>query len=411
MALQRTRRPRIRSGRSLCSLGSPLNAGPLDGGLAAARLAVLALSALLVSVDVLAGTEGCSRLELEKALEKLRHLSGLGEIYVEDAAADGSVVMIPPDYRYARPEVVLFLKCENQAAEVLIDHLDDTRLTSARFKGGTHWGRPIPVPLGFVCLDILISLSQFGSAIRDPETENNDGLGSGVRGDYYFRPDDYEIRRDRYFPLPHVFEVKASWRKALRDGRLRFEYSNWHKGIAAAVLVLGLLGFGPPVLSSAEAPATPRAPYESEVRAAHEAYWHALLTEGSDVALERFCAEEYTYVGVDGVLIDKAGLKARTKRNELTNLELKDDLRRLSEYGTVAVISGQSESVVRDKGNVDKSSEGYTEVWVKRGDGWKLVAEQVNLRNCHGPYYNIDVHPPASGELVADPAALLARCG
>ena len=30
MALQRTRRPRIRSGRSLRSLGSPLNARPLD---------------------------------------------------------------------------------------------------------------------------------------------------------------------------------------------------------------------------------------------------------------------------------------------------------------------------------------------------------------------------------------------
>ncbi len=31
MALQRTRRPRIRSGRPLRSLGSPLNARPLDG--------------------------------------------------------------------------------------------------------------------------------------------------------------------------------------------------------------------------------------------------------------------------------------------------------------------------------------------------------------------------------------------
>ena len=30
MALQRTRRPRFRSGRSLRSLGSPLNARPLD---------------------------------------------------------------------------------------------------------------------------------------------------------------------------------------------------------------------------------------------------------------------------------------------------------------------------------------------------------------------------------------------
>jgi hypothetical protein len=31
MALQRTRRPRFRSGRSLRSLGSPLNARPLGG--------------------------------------------------------------------------------------------------------------------------------------------------------------------------------------------------------------------------------------------------------------------------------------------------------------------------------------------------------------------------------------------
>jgi hypothetical protein len=33
MALQRTRRPRLRSGRSLRSLGSPLNARPLDASL------------------------------------------------------------------------------------------------------------------------------------------------------------------------------------------------------------------------------------------------------------------------------------------------------------------------------------------------------------------------------------------
>jgi hypothetical protein len=32
MALQRTRRPRLRSGRSLQSLGSPLNARPFGAG-------------------------------------------------------------------------------------------------------------------------------------------------------------------------------------------------------------------------------------------------------------------------------------------------------------------------------------------------------------------------------------------
>jgi hypothetical protein len=38
MALQRTRRPRFRSGRSLRSLGSPLNARPL--GVSKLRMAV-----------------------------------------------------------------------------------------------------------------------------------------------------------------------------------------------------------------------------------------------------------------------------------------------------------------------------------------------------------------------------------
>jgi hypothetical protein len=47
MALQRTRRPRVRSGRWLCSLGSPLNARSL-GGHAEAPVKYLVLGVLLV---------------------------------------------------------------------------------------------------------------------------------------------------------------------------------------------------------------------------------------------------------------------------------------------------------------------------------------------------------------------------
>ena len=54
MAFQRTRRPSLRSGRSLCSLGSPLNAyplGPLTGALARhlLGLALFSLSAALAA--------------------------------------------------------------------------------------------------------------------------------------------------------------------------------------------------------------------------------------------------------------------------------------------------------------------------------------------------------------------------
>jgi hypothetical protein len=52
-SLQRTRRPRFRSGRSLCSLGSPLNARPLGGGVAV-RVQV-AIAILLI---------GCARVQV-----------------------------------------------------------------------------------------------------------------------------------------------------------------------------------------------------------------------------------------------------------------------------------------------------------------------------------------------------------
>src|SRR6476659_6436892 len=47
MALQRTRRPRLRSGRSLRSLGSPLNARPLDAGRISMAQVVLAAVLLM----------------------------------------------------------------------------------------------------------------------------------------------------------------------------------------------------------------------------------------------------------------------------------------------------------------------------------------------------------------------------
>jgi len=116
---------------------------------------------------------------------------------------------------------------------------------------------------------------------------------------------------------------------------------------------------------------------EKQVRAIHDAYYQTLLTEGEDVALERYYDEDFTYLGVDGFIIDKAGLKARMRRNQLAHYTLKDELKRLDLYGDTAVISGHSVSTVSDRGQTRSNGEGYTEVWVKRAEGWKLVAEQI----------------------------------
>jgi len=57
MALQRTRRPRFRSGRSLRSLGSPLNARPLGGRAIESRSLSLAVAIALALL-----TSGCTNV-------------------------------------------------------------------------------------------------------------------------------------------------------------------------------------------------------------------------------------------------------------------------------------------------------------------------------------------------------------
>ncbi|MDH3376851.1 MAG: nuclear transport factor 2 family protein [Gammaproteobacteria bacterium] len=116
---------------------------------------------------------------------------------------------------------------------------------------------------------------------------------------------------------------------------------------------------------------------EREVRQIHEAYYKTLVKEGPDAALGRYYSSDYTYLGVDGKIIDKAGLKARMKRNKLGLFTMEDDLRRVSIYGDVAVLSGHTKTSLTDRGQEKVTLDGYTEVWVRREGSWQLVAEQI----------------------------------
>ncbi len=113
---------------------------------------------------------------------------------------------------------------------MLIDHLDDIRLTTATFWGEGHRNIPLRVPLGVVCLDMLLSISTTRSVTYDSATENDDMLGSGVVPKFYFRPDAYTVRNAAYTAKPVVLRVKANWQRALAAGQLTFEFSKWHRG-------------------------------------------------------------------------------------------------------------------------------------------------------------------------------------
>ena len=151
-------------------------------------------------------------------IDALVSYPNFGRIYVEDGAADGSVTSpaSPPQ------AVKNILDLGPKAIPLLIAHLDDTRLTSATFEGGFTWGKPIRVPVGHVCLDILMHITGGNRHISDSDCFD-DGLGACVKEGYYFRPDEYyPAGKNEYIARLGVRVAKVNWLRAYRRGWLNF---------------------------------------------------------------------------------------------------------------------------------------------------------------------------------------------
>ncbi|MBN1384752.1 MAG: hypothetical protein JW983_07730 [Elusimicrobia bacterium] len=143
--------------------------------------------------------------------------------YFEDAASDATVVV----HSGLEPvsAVTDIIKLKEKAIPLLIKHLDDGRITSAEFKGVTFYDKPINVPVGYICLDILCVIVEREDFIFPPERQNNDGLGAGLSDGYYFRPDDWiPYNKKNYSPRLIVKIVKKNWEKAYKEGKLKYSY-------------------------------------------------------------------------------------------------------------------------------------------------------------------------------------------
>ena len=149
--------------------------------------------------------------------------------YVEDGAADGSVLAVYPDSEgYATNPIAREVKdivaLRDKAVPLLIECLDDTRPTSATTSsGGYLTDKPVRVPVGHVCLDILINIVGVKNRSIYAEEEHG-GFGSEIKDGYYFRPDDYRVTGDTFVERPIVRIVKANWQKAYRDGKIKYDY-------------------------------------------------------------------------------------------------------------------------------------------------------------------------------------------
>jgi len=178
-------------------------------------------------------------------VDALVALPNLGPVYYDDGAADGTI-MVPtgrqvPVARHL-PAVKAIVDLGDASLPVLIDCLNDTRITSATmtFKGGDPDAKPVPVPVGEVCLDILLNVvvptqEVFVDSCPLEEKQGDapccfrDGLGACVNKGFYFRPDSYDLRDGRAVARPIVSLVQSNWQQAYKGGRLRYQYPEMWK--------------------------------------------------------------------------------------------------------------------------------------------------------------------------------------
>ncbi|MGB9071049.1 MAG: hypothetical protein WCC22_00125 [Terriglobales bacterium] len=190
-----------------------------------------ALSLVLFSQGTLAGVPSSGHEVPEALVDELVSTPDFGIVYIADGAGDGTVLNDKP-----AGAVKKIVNLRDAAIPVLIRHLDDTRITSAKYKGGAYWDNPIAVPVGYLCLDILSQIVKdkkvlFVQGRRDCDF---DGMGACIQSKYYFNPDDYSMRGERLLPGRKVLTAKRNWEAAQKAGLLKFRFPSWLSRFSAA---------------------------------------------------------------------------------------------------------------------------------------------------------------------------------
>jgi hypothetical protein len=190
-----------------------------------------ALSLIVFPQGALAAAAPGNREVAEAFVDELVSTPDFGVVYIADGAGDGTVLNDKP---VAAVRKIVNLR--DAAIPLLIRHLDDTRITSAKYKGGAYWDNPIAVPVGYICLDILSQIVAdkkvlFAQGRRDCDF---DGVGACIHSKYYFDPFGYSVHGERLLPGRRVLIAKGNWEAAQRSGWLKFRFPSWLSRFSAA---------------------------------------------------------------------------------------------------------------------------------------------------------------------------------
>jgi ketosteroid isomerase-like protein len=101
------------------------------------------------------------------------------------------------------------------------------------------------------------------------------------------------------------------------------------------------------------------------------------LEKGDLAVLDRILADDYVYVNVFGELSNKAGRLGTTRSGVSKHESLTEDDFQLHVYGDTVVMTGRASGLVKYRGKINNKARRFTNVYMKQGGQWRLVAHQA----------------------------------
>ncbi len=145
--------------------------------------------------------------------------------------------------------------------------------------------------------------------------------------------------------------------------------------LAALMLLAAATGLGQ---DASPSPSPTPSADEKAVLQLEQDWCDALAKHDADF-LQRALAEEYRYTDPAGRVSGKADEVARAKTGDIQieNFQLSDE--KVQIYGETAVMTGQTAIKGKDKGDEISGDYRWTDLFVKRGGNWQVVASQATV--------------------------------
>jgi ketosteroid isomerase-like protein len=131
--------------------------------------------------------------------------------------------------------------------------------------------------------------------------------------------------------------------------------------------------------NAAAAPAASSATAQADIKKLVDDLYVA-LSKNDTAALEKYYADDYVFVSIDGEMMNRSDRLAQLKSGELKIVSLQHEEPKIRVYGDTAVVNMKIKQTVNLKGKESSGSGSSTIVFVKSKDGWRIVNGQAAIK-------------------------------